>query len=628
MPSPLPSAFVRSCFAALLAATASAQALPDGRPDAHGFTTAIVDELRNALRERVARGESSGTGVVVVHDGAVVLREAAGELRLDQVVRADAMAAPVVAIAALIAVERGFVRLDDAASTWLREPSASPALGRTLGELLARRGDATTLTSKVVEGATQVEWGAWVTQELFGPLGLRKAAFTAPVEAPPGRRRSRRAPQPGFEATPDELAALAWFVVRSGTVGERCVLTPDSMARLCGDPLDALARDTGTALAFRRERVADRRARTLVAAVASGPGVWIDRDRRLVVVIVERAGRRRASLASDSLLPILRRALPLPEDGLPRAFDVEGPWAAEPQDLSRLERVPYPKTTGRRFAPVDLDDAPTVIVLDDDQAPSPADDALDAHWASHGFSVLRLALDADPRPLAHHPGTAALEARYDRRILDARHADLRTSPAIERLVAPARRVTATLDAFAQARGTPVERVVVVAAGRRAIAALALGGVELVADGRRIVARDPRVVGVVAIDSPGAFDCGLTPGGLAALAVPAVFVTGAPDSRAGSRLRFDRELFDAVPAGDKFLVDLSDVRALDADPFAIPVSIPGADPFWSNDGTLAAARRALLAGTTAFLACTLHESDATAVVDRFARCAAMDGVERK
>ncbi|MBI5850409.1 MAG: serine hydrolase [Planctomycetes bacterium] len=628
MPSPLPIAFVRACFAALLAATVPCQALPDGRPDAHGFTTAIVDDLRVALRDRVARGESAGTGVVVVHDGAVVLRETAGELRLDQAVRADAMAAPVVAIAALIAVERGFVRLDDAAATWLREPSASSAPGGTLGELLARRGDALTLASKAVEGATQVEWGAWVTHELFGPLGLRRAAFTAPAESPAGRRRSRRAPQPGFEATPDELAALAWFVVRGGAIGERCVLTPDSIARLCGDPLDAPARDRGTALAFRRERVADRRARTLVAAAASGPGVWIDRDRRLVVVIVERSGRRRASLASDSLMPILRRALPLPDDGLPRAFDVEGPWAAEPQELTRFERLPYPRTEGRRFAPVDLDDAPTVIVLDDDRAPSPADDALDAHWASHGFSVLRLELRADAKTLVHEPGAATTQGGHDRRILDARSADLRTTPAIESLLAPARRVTAALDAAAQTRGNAVERIVVVGAGLRAIAALALGGVELVADGRRIVARDPRVVGVIAIGAPGAFECGLTPGGLAALSVPAVFVTGAPDSRAGSRLRFDRELFDTVPVGDKFLVDLQDTRAFDADPFAIPWSIPGADPFWSNDGTLSAARRALLAGTTAFLVCALHESDATFVADRFARCAALRGVERK
>ncbi|MCC6783768.1 MAG: beta-lactamase family protein [Planctomycetes bacterium] len=620
-------------------------------PAAAGLDENLVAELRAAIESRIAAGQSKGVGLLVLRDGKLALREASGTLRLEDDVAAEPLAATFIATAALIAVERGHVRLEDQARLFVQEPLPDSLASRTLGELLAQRGagfstelrgrrrgptaqraplgapDPLRLTCRMIETATITEWRSWIRQELFEPLGMRSTRLEAhdPTDASP--RRGVRATGFAVQSTAQDLASFGEFVRRAGMVDERRILSPDGIAKLCGDRCDGATREASPGFAFRRERVVDGTARTLATPVQASATLTLDRDRGFVVVVVESGGRRAPPLTPE-LMAILRRAVPKPDDASPRSFAEEGPhevWTGDQDPLDPRD----PQLPARISRPDERANAPIVVVLQDDETSDAVAEVLDAHWASHGFAVVRLHVRQGPPLPAHEPGKPAQASQYDRRALAVRGADLHAAPFVEPLLLPARRVSAWLDELVARRGfAEQQRVVVVGHGRCAIAALALAGVEFEADGRRLVSRDARVAGAIALGAPSRDECGLEAGGIAALAVPTLFVPAAPTLRAGWRSRTVREVFDSAPPGEKYLVELPDARALATTPLLAPRHRAGASDVESPDHAIARARELLLASSTAFLVAVLRPTEGSPAVPWFDAQVASAAIERK
>ena len=112
---------------AVLPAQGEAQGLPQGRPEALGFTRQGLGRVTEVVQAHVDSGLVAGAAFVVARDGQVVWRGAVGamDVETDEPMRPDAlfricsMSKPVTAVAAMQLVERGQIALDDPLSKYL-----------------------------------------------------------------------------------------------------------------------------------------------------------------------------------------------------------------------------------------------------------------------------------------------------------------------------------------------------------------------------------------------------------------------------------------------------------------------------------------------------------------------------
>ena len=653
-------------FATTLACAADgrAQFLPPGDLVQHGARPEAVAAVRALLQQKVAAQELAGVSLLVVHDGQVVLRESLGSLTNEAVVRVDSSLVPVLGSAILLASDRGFLRIEDQIAQYLPEFVDGPLGKTTIGELLTRRGfdapadtdreprrgrerigrrreprapggestppraptparaphDPIELVARVLEAATAVPWADWVRNNLFACAGMTTARFE--VDATPGGRGRRIA----LLASLDDLACFGQMHLGKGMCGATRVLSALAIATQHGDDSGVGRHALRGAFGFRRERSDGAgAARTLVEVGLGQTATWIDFDRRMVAVVFVDPGRRRGEPVLGELRARLRALFPAADTNSARTF--EDPGAAL-VTVDSFEILAESGTVAIRLdvtAPRTDQRAPVLLALWSDPE-SDGDAELEAHWASHGYVVIRFGIprSIDRRRVARNTHTAGVplteSPSVDRVRFNARFGDLRTFDVVDHFAARARHVAAVLDQMGRLEyripgataGLDLDRVAVLGVGEGAVTALALGGVMLQSDGRHVVALDPRIRCVIAIDPPGAAECASTPGGLARLDVPALFVVHDATRRPGLATVIQREAFDFVPPGQKYLFAFPRIgpsRASGDLPFPLE---PGAADLGDRAEQAAEARRVLMSTTTAFLQACLRGDEESQV----------------
>ena len=116
------------CFAALLGVTAHA-ATPTARPETVGLSAARLVRVTELMQRHIDAGTFAGSVTLVARHGRVALLEAQGRMdlasgtpmRTDALFRIMSMTKPVVAVAILMLVEEGKVRLTDPAGRYIPE---------------------------------------------------------------------------------------------------------------------------------------------------------------------------------------------------------------------------------------------------------------------------------------------------------------------------------------------------------------------------------------------------------------------------------------------------------------------------------------------------------------------------
>src|ERR1700758_4389971 len=94
-----------------------------------GFSKSRLARVRAVLDDQVQRGAAPGA-VAVLARGGETLIEAAGDLRPDSIFRIASMTKPIGAVAALVGVEEGALRLDDPVDAYLPELASRRVLTR------------------------------------------------------------------------------------------------------------------------------------------------------------------------------------------------------------------------------------------------------------------------------------------------------------------------------------------------------------------------------------------------------------------------------------------------------------------------------------------------------------------
>jgi len=108
---------------------ASSDELPRATPAEVGLSSAKLDKIRSVVQAAVDKGQTTGAVVLVARHGKVVSLDAIGrmdggngpEVRPDTLFRIYSMTKPITSVAALMLVEKGRIKLDDAVSLYLPE---------------------------------------------------------------------------------------------------------------------------------------------------------------------------------------------------------------------------------------------------------------------------------------------------------------------------------------------------------------------------------------------------------------------------------------------------------------------------------------------------------------------------
>jgi CubicO group peptidase (beta-lactamase class C family) len=116
-------------LAALTAPLVAAGLVPAGRPDEAGFSNERMARVREAVQRHVDAGAVSGAVTLVARRGKVVHFEAYGQMDLeskkpmpkDGLFRLASMSKPITAVAVMMMVEEGTVRLTDPVSRFIPE---------------------------------------------------------------------------------------------------------------------------------------------------------------------------------------------------------------------------------------------------------------------------------------------------------------------------------------------------------------------------------------------------------------------------------------------------------------------------------------------------------------------------
>jgi CubicO group peptidase (beta-lactamase class C family) len=118
-----------SVVATCVAFAALAQVLPNGQPEALGFSSERLQRLTGAFKADVDKGAIPGAVVLIARDGKVAYLEAIGfqnrekqvPMKTDAIFQIASMTKPIVSVAAMILVEEGKLQLLDPVSVYLPE---------------------------------------------------------------------------------------------------------------------------------------------------------------------------------------------------------------------------------------------------------------------------------------------------------------------------------------------------------------------------------------------------------------------------------------------------------------------------------------------------------------------------
>jgi CubicO group peptidase (beta-lactamase class C family) len=120
---------VTACIAAAGAALAAAGAVPTGKPEDAGFSSERLGRIREAVQRHIAAGNVPGVVTLVARRGRIVHFETHGfndveakkPMPKDAIFRLASMSKPIGAVAVMMMVEEGKVRLNDPVSRFIPE---------------------------------------------------------------------------------------------------------------------------------------------------------------------------------------------------------------------------------------------------------------------------------------------------------------------------------------------------------------------------------------------------------------------------------------------------------------------------------------------------------------------------
>lgn len=129
--------FVRAACAAALGAIALpalAGSVPTGTPESVGMSSARLGVITEVVREHIEAGDVAGAVTLVARRGKIVHFEAQGladiasnkPMRTDAIFRLASMGKPITAVAVMMLVEEGKIRLNDPVSRFIPEFAAPP----------------------------------------------------------------------------------------------------------------------------------------------------------------------------------------------------------------------------------------------------------------------------------------------------------------------------------------------------------------------------------------------------------------------------------------------------------------------------------------------------------------------
>src|SRR5262245_60002681 len=110
-----------------IATTASAQGLPNTKPEQVGFSSERLARLTATLQTEVAKGVIPGASLVIVREGRVAYSETFGvanpdtkvPVTKDTIFRIYSMTKPIVSVAAMMLVEEGKLALGEPVSKYI-----------------------------------------------------------------------------------------------------------------------------------------------------------------------------------------------------------------------------------------------------------------------------------------------------------------------------------------------------------------------------------------------------------------------------------------------------------------------------------------------------------------------------
>ncbi|MBA4067245.1 MAG: hypothetical protein C0501_26765 [Isosphaera sp.] len=305
-----------------------------GKPADHGVKDADLDALRALLKKAVDDKAVPGVGLLVAVDGAVIFREAFGDLKVDQACRIASSTKPVTATAVMVQVDRGKLALDDPISKHLPEfkgtkvekatvrqllshtggvggayPGGRPTTGTmaAFGELVAKKGTlrdpgafaysgvSMDLAGRVAEAAAGEPFEQLVKKTVWEPLGMTGASFTLAADPKSVKDGESRwvSGGGGMSATLDDLAAFLQMHLNGGRYGDKTVLSEKAAREMrTHQPGATNPRREGGAwpfgsdygLGFYLAGKADAGYAVASHGGALGTMPWLDADRRLVAV--------------------------------------------------------------------------------------------------------------------------------------------------------------------------------------------------------------------------------------------------------------------------------------------------------------------------------------------------------
>jgi CubicO group peptidase (beta-lactamase class C family) len=335
--------------AAGLAAPARAQGpdeaaavLTPGDPAEQGIDPAGLDELRSILAEAIRSATLPGVSLLVAVRGAVVFREAHGQIEADQAVRISSSTKPVTASVVMSVVDEGRLSLDDKLGHILPEFAETRVDDATVRQLLchsagfsgrfppgpppsggladfsqwvAARGQLSApgrfryggvgldIAARVCEVAAGAAFEDLVQERIFDPLGMAGSAYAVGSASrdlvPLGQGRYVNAGG-GMLSTLDDLAAFYQMHLNGGRYGERTILSTDSVVAMHARQAEQVVsqrprRVAEYGLGFYRERIAENgTALTIAHGGDLGTLPWLDKDRQIVGVFLAQSSLGRA----------------------------------------------------------------------------------------------------------------------------------------------------------------------------------------------------------------------------------------------------------------------------------------------------------------------------------------------
>jgi CubicO group peptidase (beta-lactamase class C family) len=131
-----------ACFSLLAAAPLAAGSIPSARPEEVGLSSERLGRIRETVQRHIDAGNVTGAVTLVARKGRIVHFEAQGladveskrPMAKDTIFRLASMTKPVTAVAVMMLVEEGKIRLNDPVSKFVPEfKDAKVAIGRQTG---------------------------------------------------------------------------------------------------------------------------------------------------------------------------------------------------------------------------------------------------------------------------------------------------------------------------------------------------------------------------------------------------------------------------------------------------------------------------------------------------------------